>query len=209
MILTDINAKHTPFLLLDERLCAKKCHLLNLANLISTEKKFNSSLMHKEHNVSSSGESDLFSKDYKELMPKLNKALTHTIQSPFVGETISKKITDMVVGFSGSDFLVQLVRCSHIDWHSDMDVAHEYNTHEGIYLICLSDNPLNMCLRSRSGDQHVLRKGDIVFFNDHIEHSLLPEKTINVCHNELNNNPLSFVTLQRTKTSTELELFFD
>jgi hypothetical protein len=150
----------------------------------------------------------IYSEEYKELLPHVFPGDVNVMASPSVGKEASRLLTERLIGGDITIYHAQMVRCSHVDWHTDEQVALNNGLQPGVHILCLSDNPYNMALRMRSGEVHVFERGDWLYFNDSIEHSLLPIKPIQAEENALNERPLMFLVFQKyTQPKSDDELF--
>lgn len=190
---------------LASRLLAKPAMLEKVAevHLYITEGIFEASSMYDERAVWFQGDdwNRYFSTDYIRLMPHLEPMFAHTIKSPSIGSKSAAAFEGMLLGTTTGHYNVQVVRCSHIDWHDDKEVAKQTNCLPGVWLFCVSDNPLNMYLykQDRNGgvSKTLLYKGLVVWLDDDLPHAVLPGEPVDVTHEELNGSPLSFVTFQK------------
>jgi hypothetical protein len=150
----------------------------------------------------------IYSEEYKELLPDVYPGDVNVMASPSVGREASRLLTERLIGKDVTKYHAQMVRCSHVDWHTDEQVALNNGLQPGVHILCLSHNPYNMALKMRSGDTHVFERGDWLYFNDSIEHSLLPTKLTPIDEIVLNAHPLTFLVFQQyTQTKSDDDLF--
>lgn len=182
--------------------CNSTLSELEKFNLLITEFDYERSLIN-DIQVSCLPSLGPASKELTTLLPALNEHDNTAISSPYLGQRMSEDVCDKLGFHDPEQMIVQMVRCSHIDWHDDAAVSKENNLHPGVYLLCLSDNPYGMTLRMKSGESHRFKKGDWVYFDDTILHSMLPESPLNVTAEQLHENPMTFVAIQQHSFSEE------
>lgn len=202
MINDSLNIKTTPFHLFESKVPLDVCDKLREANSAITDSKFLSNIMSEKVAEWESISNSKFkqSVDFKKVMKNVNPNALNTIASPGLPPEFSRVVSSLVLPKSNYEYLVQMIKCSHIDWHSDKYVLNkELKCVDGIFLVCLSDNPLCSEFRLNTGHSHTLKKGDLIFFDDHIEHSLLPPLNSSYNENQLNNSAMQFASMQRLK----------
>ena len=122
-----LNIKTTPFHLFESKVPLDVCDKLREANSAITDSKFLSNIMSEKVAEWESISNSKFkqSVDFKKVMKNVNPNALNTIASPGLPPEFSRVVSSLVLPKSNYEYLVQMIKCSHIDWHSDKYVLNK------------------------------------------------------------------------------------